>query len=304
MMDGDQMSEEICRLKAARKAVILAHNYQAGEVQDAADFVGDSLELSQKAAATSAEVIVFCGVHFMAETASLLSPGKTVLLPRAGAGCPMADMITPDGLLAMRDAHPGAAVVCYVNSSAAVKALSDVCCTSANAERVVRSIPGGKEIIFVPDKHLGRHVERRTGRSMVLWPGFCPIHARLEIEDLRRARSAHPGAEVWAHPECRIEVSDAADFVLSTGGMVRRARETKSSTVVVATEVGMLHRLRRERPDVTFVAASEAAVCSNMKMTGLADVLAALETMRGAVTVPEDVRGPAARAVTRMLEVG
>ncbi|MDD5306656.1 MAG: quinolinate synthase NadA [Deltaproteobacteria bacterium] len=303
-METDRTIREIERLKAARRAVILAHNYQESDVQDVADFVGDSLELSQKAAATPAEVIVFCGVHFMAETAFLLSPEKTVLLPRAAAGCPMADMITPDGLAAMRDAHPGAAVVCYVNSSAAVKALSDICCTSANAERVVRSIPEDREIVFVPDKYLGRHVERRTGRSMVLWPGFCPIHARLEALDVRRARSAHPGAEVWAHPECRPEVSDAADFVLSTGGMVRRARETKSATVVVATEVGMLHRLRAERPDVTFVAASEAALCTNMKMTGLRDVLAALETMRGAITVPDEVREPAARAVARMLEVG
>jgi quinolinate synthase len=295
--------ERIDRLRRSRRAVILAHNYQLGEVQDLADLTGDSLDLSRRAAATDAEVIVFCGVRFMAETAKILSPGKTVVLPDLESGCPMADMIDAPALRKLKAEHPGAAVVCYVNSSAEVKAESDVCCTSANAEKVVASIPPEREILFVPDRYLGGHAMRRTGRKMVLWPGFCPTHARILPEHVERRKREYPGAVVLAHPECRAEVTALADQVLSTSGMLRFARESSARTFLVATELGILHPLQRDNPDKVFVPVTEQAVCPNMKRNTLEKVLWALEELQTPIEVPEDVRVRAAAALRRMLDV-
>ena len=304
MMDSDaRLVQEILRLKQARKAVILAHNYQLGEVQDIADFVGDSLELSQKAAGTDAEVIVFCGVHFMAETASILCPDKTVLLPDIHAGCPMADMITADGLREKKKEHPGATVVCYINSSAEVKAESDVCCTSANAVRLVDKLADRKEILFVPDQYLGHYVSTKTGREMILWPGFCPTHIRIKSQDIIRLRGEHPQAKVVVHPECRPEVVALADEVLSTGGIIRFAANTEVQEVIVGTELGIIHRLRKENPDKRFIPASEQAVCPRMKLITLENILWTLEEMAPEVKVPEEIRLRARTAVDRMLEV-
>ncbi len=290
-------------LRRERRAVILAHNYQLGEVQDVADFTGDSLDLSRKAAATDARVIVFCGVHFMAETAKILSPAKTVLLPDPESGCPMADMIDGAALRRMKAEHPGAAAVCYVNTTAEVKAECDVCCTSANAEKVVATVPPDREVLFVPDKYLGGHVMRRSGRAMILWPGFCPTHARILPEHVERRKRENPGAVVLAHPECRAEVTALADQVLSTGGMIRFVRESPATTFVVATEVGILHRLQRENPGKTFVPVTEQAICPNMKRITLDKVLWALERMETRIEVPDDVRVRAEAALRRMLDV-
>jgi len=293
--------EKLARLKAQRNAVILAHNYQLPEVQDAADFTGDSLELSYAARDAAADVIVFCGVYFMAETAAILSPGKTVLLPDESAGCPMADMITAEDVAALRTEHPGASIVCYVNSTAAVKAACDVCCTSSNAVDVVSRLPLDREVVFVPDKYLGAHVQRKLGRELVLWPGYCPTHARLLTDHVAAARAAHPGAPVLVHPESRAEVCAAADEVMSTGGMVRFARETTAATVIVGTETGMLHRLRKENPRTRFVPLHEGAVCENMKKIDLAKVIMSLEEMAPRVEVPAGIAERARAAVTRML---
>lgn len=292
----------IAALKKERKAVILAHNYQIAEVQDIADFVGDSLELSQRAAATTAEVIVFCGVHFMAETASILSPEKKVLLPDVNAGCPMADMITAAGLREMKEQFPGASVVCYVNTTAEVKAESDICCTSANAVRVVESLNGG-DIIFVPDQYLGDYVRGQTGRSMHLWPGYCPTHVKISPEDIQRCRREHPQAKVVVHPECRPEVIALADETLSTGGMIRYARRPEVTELVVGTEPGIIHRLKKENPGKKFFAASEKATCPNMKLITLEKVYWALESLKPEIKVAEDIRLKARAAVDRMLEV-
>jgi quinolinate synthase len=300
----EDLIREIEELKARQKAIVLVHNYQPGEIHQVADFRGDSLELARKAAATDAEVIVFSGVHFMAETAAILSPQKTVVMPRIDAGCPMADMVDPEGLTALKAEHPGATVVTYVNSTAAVKALSDICCTSANADRIVDSIPPDRQVIFVPDQYLGLHVERLTGRELIKWPGFCRVHVRIRAEDIERARDRFPAAEIWAHPECLPEVAELADHSLSTGQMVKRARETDAELVIVGTEVGMLYRLREERPEVTFVPATEQAVCVNMKLPRLADVKRVLTDLEPAVVVEEDVRKKAVAAVERMLELG
>ena len=303
--DSDaRLIEEILRLKGERNAIILAHNYQLGEVQDIADFVGDSLELSQKAAQTDAEVIVFCGVHFMAETASILCPDKTVLLPDIHAGCPMADMITAEGLRQKKKEHPGATVVCYVNSSAEVKAQSDVCCTSANAVRIVEKLADGREILFVPDQYLGHYVSTKTGREMILWPGFCPTHLRIKSQDIIRMKQEHPRSRVVVHPECRPEVIALADEVLSTGGLCRFAARTEAEEVVVGTELGIIHRLRKENPDKRFIPASEQAVCPRMKLITLENVLWSLEEMAPEVKVPEEIRLRAKAAVDKMLEVG
>ena len=304
MHDTTTLLARLHELKARRNAVILAHNYQLPEVQDAADFTGDSLELSRTARDCAADVIVFCGVHFMAETAAILAPGKTVLLPEPAAGCPMADMADAGDVARLRAEHPGAAVVTYVNSTAAVKAVSDVCCTSANAVEIVARFPASRQVVFVPDKYLGGHVARALGRELVLWPGFCPTHARLTAEHVAAARAAHPGAPVLVHPECRPEVSAAADAVLSTGGMVRFARETAAETVVVGTEVGMLHRLRAENPRARFVPLSANAVCENMKKIDLEKIVRSLEALAPRITVPEEVAGPAREAVARMLAPG
>ena len=300
--DAD-LREKILRLKEQRKAVILVHNYQLGEVQDIADFIGDSLALSQQAAQTDAKVIVFCGVHFMAETASILSPDKVVLLPAKHAGCPMADMVTPARLRQIKKEHPGATVVCYVNSSAAVKAESDICCTSANAVRLVERIADGREIIFVPDQYLGHFVSSRTGKKMILWPGYCPTHVRIRPEDILQLKQEHPRAKVVVHPECRPEVIALADEALSTEGICRYARRNDVSELIVGTEIGIIHRLKKENPGKRFVPVSEQAVCPMMKLITLENILWSLEEMAPEVKVPENIRRRAKAAVDKMLEV-
>ncbi|MEE8419590.1 MAG: quinolinate synthase NadA [Dehalococcoidales bacterium] len=294
---------KIYALKKSRNAIFLAHNYQLGEIQDIADFVGDSLELSQKAARTDADVILFCGVHFMAETASVLCPDKTVLLPNRHAGCPMASMITPAQLRKKKKEHPGAIVVCYVNTTAAVKAESDICCTSANAVKIVESLPPDKEIIFVPDQYLGSHVAAQTGRKMILWPGFCNTHVRILPEDITRLRSEYPEAKVLAHPECRPEVTALADAVMSTGGIIRYSRESETRELIIATEIGILHRLRKENPGKRFIPVTEQAVCPRMKLITLDTVLWSLEKMSYQIKVPDKIRLKAKAAVDRMLEI-
>ena len=305
MDDRDaRLVKQILYLKKKRNAVILAHNYQLGEVQDVADFVGDSLELSQKAAETDADVIVFCGVHFMAETASILSPNKTVLLPDEHAGCPMADMVTAEQLRKKKEESPGAVVVCYVNSSAEVKAESDVCCTSANAVKVVESIDSASEIIFVPDQYLGHYASTMTGKKMILWPSFCPTHLRIQPQHIIDLKQEYPQAKVVVHPECRPEVAAIADEVLSTGGIIRFARRTPSKEIIVGTEIGIIHRLKKENPDKKFIPVSEQAVCSRMKLISLERILWSLEEMAPQVKVPDEIRLKAQAAVDRMLEIG
>ena len=298
-----ELIEKIESLKKRRNAVILAHNYQLGEVQDIADFCGDSLELSQNAARTDAEVIVFCGVRFMAETASILCPDKKVLLPDSNAGCLMADMITAESLRERKKELPGVSVVCYVNSSAEVKAESDICCTSANAVRVVESLDA-REILFVPDQYLGHYVSTRTDKKMTLWHGFCPTHARIQPQDITRRKLEYPRAKVVVHPECKPEVIALADETLSTGGMCRFARQTEAKEIIVGTEVGILHRLREDNPDKKFIPASEQAVCPDMKLITLEKVLWSLQEVANEVKVIEEVRVRAKAAVDRMLEVG
>ena len=294
------LEEKILELRRERNAVILSHNYQRGEVQDIADFVGDSLELSQKAAATTADVIVFCGVHFMAETASMLSPDRTVLLPDAHAGCPMANMITARQLIKKKAELPNATVVAYINSSAEVKAESDYCCTSANGVKIVQSI-ANDEILFVPDQYLGDFIARRTGKKMTLWPGYCPTHVKILPEDIIRRRQEYPNARVVVHPECRPDVIALADDALSTSGIIRYAAREDVSELIVGTEVEIIHRLKKENPGKTFVPASKKAVCPNMKKITLDKVLRSLETLTPVVKVPEDIRVRARAAVDRML---
>ncbi len=299
-----ELIERITALRKERNAVILVHNYQLGEIQDIADFVGDSLELSQKAAKTDADVIVFCGVHFMAETASILCPDKIVLLPDMHAGCPMADMITAKRLREKKKEHPKATVVCYINSSAAVKAESDICCTSANAVRLVEKLTNASEILFVPDQYLGNYVGTKTGKEMILWPGYCPTHIRIRPQDISRQKAEHPQAKAVVHPECRPEVIALADEVLSTGGMCRFARENEAKEIIVGTEIGLIHRLRKENPGKRFIPASEQAVCPRMKLITLETVLWSLENMTNQVKVPERIRLRAKAAVDKMLEGG
>ncbi len=298
-----ELIEKILSLKQKRKAVILAHNYQVGEVQDIADFVGDSLGLSQKAAKTDAEVIVFCGVHFMAETASILCPDKTVLLPDMNAGCPMADMITAEKLREKKREFPNAAVVCYVNSTADVKAESDTCCTSANALKVVESIDA-REILFIPDQYLGHYVSTKTNKKMILWPGFCRTHVKIQPQDITRLKLEHPQAKVIVHPECRPEVIALADEVLSTGGMIRFAHQTDAEEIIIGTEIGIIHRLKKENSSKKFIPASKRAVCPNMKLITLEKILWSLEDMAPEVKVPEEIRLKAKLAVDKMLEIG
>ena len=297
-----ELIEKILKLKRQRNAVILAHNYQLGEVQDIADFVGDSLELSQKAAETDADVIVFCGVHFMAETASILCPDKVVLLPDIHAGCPMADMVTAESLRQRKRELPDATVVCYINSSAEVKAESDVCCTSANAVKVIESLES-QEILFVPDQYLGHYISTKTNKKIVLWPGYCPTHAKIQPEDISRLKKEYPRAKAIVHPECRPEVIALADEVLSTGGMCRFARNTEAEEIIVGTEIGMIYRLKKENPGKKFIPISEKTICPNMKLITLEKVLWSLEDMSPQVKVPEEVRLKAKLAVDRMLKI-
>ncbi|CAO0820905.1 Quinolinate synthase [Desulfarculales bacterium] len=293
--------QDIARLRKERQALILAHNYQRGEIQDIADFVGDSLELSRQAAATDARVIVFCGVHFMGETAKILSPDKTVLLPDLDAGCPMADMITAEQLADLKARHANAQVVCYANSSAVVKALCDVCCTSANAVKMVQAMDPDRPVIFIPDQYLGHYAQQQSGRDLILWPGYCPTHMKITVEQITALKARHPGAEVVVHPECRPDVVESADLALSTGGILRYARSYQGQTLIVGTETGILHRLANENPGKTFIPVNEKAVCPNMKRITLEKVLASLETMREPVEVPEDIRQKAMASVERML---
>ncbi|MCE5283189.1 MAG: quinolinate synthase NadA [Deltaproteobacteria bacterium] len=300
-----ELIDKIQKLKKERRAVILVHNYQIPEVQDIADFVGDSLELSIKASQTDAEVIVFCGVHFMAETAKILSPLKTVLLPDKNSGCPMADMISAEELRALKAKHPGAKVMCYVNTSAEVKAECDLCCTSANAVRMAQEVlKDAEEIIFVPDKYLAAFVANKTGREFITWPGFCPTHAKILPEHVEAARARHPGAVVMVHPECRPEVAAIADMVISTGGMSRYAKETPAREIIVGTEPGIIHRLKKENPDKIFHPISDEVICPNMKRTTLEKVLWSLEDMQHVIEVPEPIAERARRAIETMLKVG
>ena len=281
---------------------MLSHNYQPPEIQDLADLCGDSLELSIKAAQTDAEVIVFCGVHFMAETASILSPNKTVLLPREDAGCLMADMIEPEGLQVMIDKLPAMPVVTYVNSTAAVKALSTICCTSANVVDVVNSLDAD-EVLMTPDRNLALYTASQTKKKVHTWDGYCPTHDRLKPADVHNARKAHPDAVFMAHPECRPEVLELADVIRSTSGMIRYAKESKSSSFIVGTEIGLIYPLKKANPDKAFYPASTKMLCKNMKKISLEDVLRSLEFMEGEVKVPENMRQPAFKAVQRMVDL-
>jgi quinolinate synthase len=310
------LHDEIRDLARERNAVILAHNYERPEVQDVADYVGDSLGLSREAAKTEADTIVFCGVHFMAETAAILSPEKTVLLPDMAAGCSLAASIDADALREWKDEHPGAVVVSYVNTTAEVKAESDYCCTSGNAVEVVKAIPEDQDILFLPDMFLGAHVRRVTGRKNIhVWMGECHVHAGIDPEHITRQRAAHPGAEFLIHPECGcatsvVEAVSAGDIdpdgvqILSTEGMIRRPEISDNDTFIVATETGILHRLRKANPTKTFIPANDRAVCAYMKVTTLPKVLRSLEHLEHRITVPPDIARQARRAIERMVAIG
>lgn len=295
--------DKILKLKQERNAIILAHNYQIGEIQEIADFRGDSLELSRKASQTDADVIVFCGVHFMAETAFILCPDKKVLMPDINAGCPMADMVTAERLRALKAKHPDAMVVAYVNTSAEVKAEIDICCTSTNAVKIIDSLKDVPEIIFIPDKYLSDYASRRTGRGLIPWDGYCPVHVKILPEAVRWQKKVHPEAEVVVHPECTPEVIALADEVFSTSGMCKYAKESNAKEIIVGTEIDLLYRLSKENPEKKFYPASEMAVCPNMKLNSLEKILWSLEDMKYEVKVPEEIRARAKRAVDRMLEV-
>jgi quinolinate synthase len=326
MADSEKLREEILKLKGERRAVILAHNYQRDEVQDIADFVGDSLELSRTAATIDCEVIVFCGVHFMAESASILSPEKTVLLTEPEATCPMAAMIevsTPRQVMKtfpgyevqpsfvfaheftlrdIRARYPGVPVVAYVNTTAAVKAESDVCCTSANVVKVVESLPGDR-VICIPDRNLSMWAQKNTKKQVIAWDGFCHVHDRVTVSDVEKARKEHPGALLMAHPECRIEVLELADHVTSTSGMLRFAKTSDAREFIVGTEIGIMHRMRKENPGKIFHPLRKDMICPNMKKTTLQSVLRALREMDSVIKVPEEIRVPAKRALDRMLAI-
>ena len=298
----ETLASAIRKLAGERNALILAHNYQREEVQAVADYTGDSLELARAAADTAAEIIVFCGVHFMAESAAILNPGKKVLLPDPTAGCPMADMAEAGDLAAMRERHPDAAVVTYINSSAEVKALSDVCFTSANATRIVQRVDA-RRVIFVPDRNLGMWVQRFTDKEIIFWKGFCPTHERFTAADLAEAKRLHPDALVIVHPECNPEVIDMADEVLSTGQMVKFVRETGRMKIIVGTEEGMIHKLRSVAPEREYILPSKALICPNMKKTTLEKVHAALVNEEPVVTVDPEVREKSLGCLRRMLEL-
>ena len=294
---------EIRELLREKDAILLAHYYQRGEIQDIADILGDSLALSMEAARTEARVLVFAGVHFMAESASILSPDKTVLLPKPDAGCPLADTIAPEALLAAKQDHPRAAVVTYINSSAAIKALSDVCCTSANAVKIVNSLKDAEEILMIPDGNLARYVSGKTDRKIIPWGGSCPIHDRLAAAEVLAMKAKHPRAVFAAHPECRPEVLALADYVGSTTGIIRYAGQDSVTEMLVGTEQGVLHQLRKQNPGKTFIPASEQMLCEDMKRITLMDIRDSLREMKHVVKVPDEVRIPAKRALDRMLSL-
>jgi len=298
-----ELQQRIRQLLKERNAILLVHNYMRDEVQAIADITGDSLALSVEAAKTDADVIVFCGVHFMAESAAILSPDKKVLLPRPDAGCPMADMVTVEGLKQLRQQHPGVPVVTYVNSSAEIKALSDICCTSANAVSVVKSLPD-KKLIFVPDRNLGRYIASKLPeKEFIFWQGFCPTHERMTVAAVQAQKEAHPDALFICHPECAPEIVALADQVCSTSGMYDFCRQNPAKKFIIGTEAGILFRLKAENPDKQFILASPALICPNMKLTSLEDVLYALEQMRPVISVPAEIRIPALRSLERMLAV-
>lgn len=300
---GQPLLEKIKQLKDLRNAVILAHNYQPGEIQDIADFCGDSLGLSIKAATTDADVIIFCGVLFMAETAAILSPQKTVLLPDKDAGCPMADMIDAKQLRKLKNQHPGALVVCYVNSTAEVKAESDYCCTSSNAVALADSLPVDRKIIFVPDQHLGRFVMEKTGSDLILWPGYCATHVMITEEDIEKEKEKYPDAVVMAHPECSEPVKEISDAVLSTGQMLEYVEKNDAKTYIVATESGIIHALKKKNPDAEYLPAGQRGICPNMKKITLEKILWSLEDMQYKITIPQQIAEKARKALDRMVEV-
>nr|NIS40826.1 quinolinate synthase NadA [Desulfuromonadales bacterium] len=301
-MTQEELKAQIKHLARERNALILAHNYQRDEVQDVADITGDSLGLSMEAAKTERDVIVFCGVHFMAESASILAPEKIVLLPRVDAGCPMADMVTAEGLRQLKAEHPQATVVTYVNSSAAVKAESDICCTSSNAVNVVKSLEAD-ELILVPDRNLGHYIASHTDKTCYFWEGYCPTHDRLQLKDVHRAKEEHPEALFVAHPECPPEILELADHICSTSGMYEYCRNSPAEQFIIGTEMGILHRLRKENPQKQFILPSPALICPNMKLTSLEDIHKCLETMGPEITVDDKTRAKAKTALDRMLAV-
>ena len=297
------LQKEIRQLLKEKNAVLLAHYYQRAEIQEIADILGDSLALSMEAARTDAEVLVFAGVHFMAESASILSPDKTVLLPKPDAGCPLADMITPEKLLTARKNHPHAAVVTYINSSAAIKAMSAICCTSANAVKIVNSLRDAKEILMVPDGNLACYVAGLTDKKIIPWDGYCPVHHHLTVEDVLKRKEKYPRATFAAHPECRPEVLALADYVGSTTGIIRYAGQEGFKEMLVGTEQGVFYQLKKQNPGKTFIPISDQMICADMKKITLKDILAAITEMKTVVKVPEEVRIPAKKALDRMLAI-
>jgi quinolinate synthase len=301
-VNKEEIRDKIAILKKEKNAVILSHNYQIGDVQDVADYIGDSLGLSQKAAQVDAKIIVFCGVRFMAETAKILAPEKTILIPDVRAGCPMADMITASELREWKRNYPGSKVVCYVNTTAEVKAECDICCTSSNAVTVVNSL-NTDEILFAPDKNLAAYVARHTKKKIIPWDGYCYVHRYIKARDIREKRNLHPEAEVWVHPECLPEVIDLADKVLSTGKMVQEARKIKKKEVIIGTETGIVYRMKKENPTKNFYPARNTALCFNMKKIDLGKVLRSLENMIHKVEVPLEISQKARGAIERMVEI-
>jgi quinolinate synthase len=301
-MEQNEIKQQIRQLLDEKNALLLAHNYQRDEIQEIADIGGDSLALAMAAAETDKDIIVFCGVHFMAESAAILAPEKTVLLPRLDAGCPMADMVDADGLREMKAKHPNATVVTYVNSTAAVKAESDICCTSSNAVNVVKSLDAD-EVLLVPDRNLARYIEARCDKTCHIWDGYCPTHERLDVEDIARAKVDHPDALFMAHPECPPTILEIADHICSTSGMYDYAKKSDAQKFIVGTEMGILYRLRKENPEKEFILPTSKLICPNMKLTSLEDVLHSLQTMSPRVTVDEETRIKAKTSLDRMLAV-
>lgn len=302
MSGFNETKEKIAELKRELRAVIVAHNYQRPEVQDVADFVGDSLELARQCTEVDAQTIVFCGVRFMAETAAILNPDRTVLLSEGSAGCPLADMINTDELRQWKQRYPKASVVCYINSSVEIKAESDICCTSANGVQVVESVPND-DILFIPDQNLGHFISTQTKKNMILYPGFCYVHHRIKPEQVKLAKQLHPDAQILVHPECRPEVIALAEAALSTSQMLRHAKASSHNSFIIGTEEGILHRLRQENPDKSFYTILNSQICTDMKKTTLEILAQTMELRQNIVTVPEEIRIKAKQAVDRMLAI-